>query len=175
MQHRNLAGSHDAPDVQAVFRFSMVAPQGQTVLFNMPETGTTPLADGTVEHSFQGTPLMSTYLVAFIVGDLTAVTTTVSGRTFKVWGTPERCAVSAGHASAALSPVWLCLIACSWCQWCANICMQMLPLDCQVCHESMGKKCATRRVQGVGLPSRDAFAIGKDINGAVGSDKRSRS
>ena len=82
--------------LQAKFQFSMVAPAGQTVLFNMPERSSVPTADGMVEHTFETTPSMSTYLVAFIVGNLTSVSTQVPSsfgmpaRAVQVWGTPER-------------------------------------------------------------------------------------
>ena len=84
--------------LQAKFRFTMVAPEGQTVLFNMPEAKAEPRAGGLVAHTFQETPIMSTYLVAFIVGRLQAVSKTVpasagtagTARTVQVWGTPQR-------------------------------------------------------------------------------------
>ena len=94
-----LAQTENFAALQATFSFSMTAPAGQKVLFNMPESGSgTPVDGGMVAHTFQDTPIMSTYLVAFIVGNLTAVETTVpatfgmpSARPVQVWGTPERC------------------------------------------------------------------------------------
>lgn len=82
--------------MQAAFRLTLTAPAGQTVLFNMPELSATPVAGNLVAHSFQATPPMSTYLVAFIVGNLQSVETTVpapsggTSRPVRVWGTPAR-------------------------------------------------------------------------------------
>lgn len=84
--------------LQATFDFVMVAPAEQSVLFNMPEIlPPATLPDGTMEHRFQRTQPMSTYLVAFIVGDLQKVSIEVplpagvaGSRQVSVWGTPER-------------------------------------------------------------------------------------
>ena len=44
-----------------------------------------------VKWHFLPTPPMSTYLLAFVVGDLASVTRTLpGGRNVSVWGTPDR-------------------------------------------------------------------------------------
>lgn len=45
-------------------------PKDQVALSNMPETSSTATGDGLKSVKFQKTPIMSTYLVAFVVGDL---------------------------------------------------------------------------------------------------------
>ncbi|KAK9805996.1 hypothetical protein WJX73_002376 [Symbiochloris irregularis] len=106
----------DEPALKATFRLTMEAPEDQKVLFNMPEVEAVARPGGFVAHTFATTPLMSTYLVAFIVGHLEAVTTTVAGlpgtpypvRTVSVWGTPQRARdlQTALDVAAQLLPVY---------------------------------------------------------------------
>lgn len=74
---------------------------GLTALTNMPLEHTHPAEGGLQTSHFQTSPPMSTYLVAFIVGNLTHVSTTVpapagaaSGepRPVSIYGTPQRLA-----------------------------------------------------------------------------------
>ena len=58
----------DEPDFKAVFSVTLVVKDGLTGLSNAALTSTRPLEDGRVELRFADTMLMSTYLVAFVVG-----------------------------------------------------------------------------------------------------------
>ena len=82
------------PGLQAPYTFALTAPQGQTVLFNSLQQAQTTQPDGRVLHQFRPTPAMSSYLVAFIVGDLANVSRTVpalNGNVIvSVWGTSAR-------------------------------------------------------------------------------------
>ncbi len=73
---------------QARYNFSLTAPAHLTALFNTPQVdpaseapaGAAPdLAGGLVRRSFQPTPPMSSYLVAFVVGNLTNASALVHG------------------------------------------------------------------------------------------------
>ena len=60
----------DEPDLKAVFGITLVAPEGLAAISNGPEIEREPLADGRVRVRFADTMVMSTYLVAFVVGRL---------------------------------------------------------------------------------------------------------
>jgi aminopeptidase N len=60
----------DEPDRKAVFAIRLVVPEGLTAVSNGPEIARTPLGDGTEEVVFADTMVMSSYLVAFVVGRL---------------------------------------------------------------------------------------------------------
>eukprot|EP01065_Artemidia_motanka_P038148 TRINITY_DN47000_c0_g1_i1.p1 TRINITY_DN47000_c0_g1~~TRINITY_DN47000_c0_g1_i1.p1 ORF type:complete len:884 (+),score=298.07 TRINITY_DN47000_c0_g1_i1:58-2709(+) len=59
----------DEPARKAVFRVTMIVPPGLTAFSNMPEEKYTTLRNGGRRVTFQPTPIMSTYLVAYIVGE----------------------------------------------------------------------------------------------------------
>ncbi|KAJ3133681.1 hypothetical protein HK100_004184 [Physocladia obscura] len=71
--------SYDEPALKATFECTLVVPEELTALNNMPEVATTFFTntDGkkVKEVKFARTPLMSTYLVAFVVGDLESIET----------------------------------------------------------------------------------------------------
>lgn len=87
-------------DLQAIWNFTMTAPADQTVLFNMNQLSSIPIVavgSSMATRTFMPTPPMSSYLVAIIVGDLTAVSRNVAGpngvgpeRPVSIWSTPER-------------------------------------------------------------------------------------
>ena len=56
--------------MKASFTVSLVCPSSLRALSNMPCTSSTPLADDAAltRHLFAPTPLMSTYLLAFVIG-----------------------------------------------------------------------------------------------------------
>ncbi|CAG8534031.1 1215_t:CDS:10 [Funneliformis caledonium] len=62
--------SWDEPAIKATFDITLIVPSDMTTLSNMNVVSETQLGDGKKEVKFNRTPLMSTYLVAFIVGDL---------------------------------------------------------------------------------------------------------
>lgn len=61
----------DEPAVKATFEVTMVADKDKTVLSNMPLIDMLPAtgAAGLMNFRFQKTPIMSTYLLAFVVGE----------------------------------------------------------------------------------------------------------
>ena len=60
----------DEPRFKTPFMLSIVAPQGLTVAGNSPIAKTDSLPDGTQRVSFEPTPPLPTYLLAFVVGPL---------------------------------------------------------------------------------------------------------
>ena len=86
-----------APGARAVFDFALTAPGNLTALFNTRAAAVEDAGDGLIRTLYERTPRMSTYLVAFVVGNLTNVSTSVPGqdpfaepRRISVWGTPDR-------------------------------------------------------------------------------------
>ena len=59
----------DEPNLKATFDFEIELPEDQVALSNMPEKGTTKSKDGFKVVSFDRTPVMSTYLLTWAVGD----------------------------------------------------------------------------------------------------------
>lgn len=59
----------DEPNLKATFDFEIELPEDQVALSNMPEKGTKKSKDGFKVVSFERTPIMSTYLLAWAVGD----------------------------------------------------------------------------------------------------------
>ncbi len=83
----------DEPDKKAVFEINMIVPEKLTAISNGRIGAETLLGDGKglklVE--FEETPIMSTYLLAFIVGDLRHITaTTPDGIVVRGWATPGK-------------------------------------------------------------------------------------
>jgi puromycin-sensitive aminopeptidase len=78
----------DEPSVKATFGVTLVIPDGQVAVSNMPEASSLPAGDRQRVVRFETTPRMSTYLLAFVVGDLSQVKGTASnGTTVGVWTT----------------------------------------------------------------------------------------
>lgn len=62
----------DEPAHKAVFEVTLEVPDDLLAVSAMSETGRTDLGDGLVQITYAPTPIMSTYLLAFCVGDLEA-------------------------------------------------------------------------------------------------------
>ena len=62
----------DEPDLKAVFGVTLVVPEDVLAISNAPEVGREALGDGRVRVRYADTMAMSTYLVAFVVGPLSA-------------------------------------------------------------------------------------------------------
>lgn len=79
---------YDEPSAKAKFSISLIADKKLVCLSNMDEKETIDLEDDYKKVVFNTTPLMSTYLVAFIVGDLRYVENNDYRVPIKVWATP---------------------------------------------------------------------------------------
>jgi aminopeptidase N len=98
----------DEPDLKAVFGVTLVVPEELTALSNGPEVEREPLGDGRVRVRFQDTMVMSTYLVAFVVGRL-ELTEAPDAR-----GVPTRIACVPGKAHLAVFALESAVHATSW-------------------------------------------------------------
>ena len=78
----------DEPSVKAIFEITLVVPNQLQAISNMPVIEEVMVANGKKAVSFEATPLMSTYLLAFVVGDLACVEGhAVDGTLIRVWAT----------------------------------------------------------------------------------------
>lgn len=80
--------SFDEPALKAVFDISLISDAKLVHLSNMDVKEVQQLDSGKKKTVFNPTPLMSTYLVAFIVGDLRCVENNSYNVPIKVWATP---------------------------------------------------------------------------------------
>lgn len=94
----------DEPAAKATFDVELVTSEGETVLSNMPIKKQESVVDSselvekgkTLQTTFETTPIMSTYLLAFVVGEMVSKeAVTKDGVVVKSW------------ASAAQDPSWL--------------------------------------------------------------------
>jgi puromycin-sensitive aminopeptidase len=79
--------------VKATFGVTIVAPSELTALSNMPCTSSSALAEDPklTRHVFENTPLMSTYLLAFVVGRFDCIEgTTTEGTLVRCFATPGK-------------------------------------------------------------------------------------
>lgn len=80
----------DEPAAKATYDATLVTAPGLTVLGNMPVTESSE-KDGALTTAFATTPRMSSYLLAFVVGELHKKTArTKSGVEVNVWATPAQ-------------------------------------------------------------------------------------
>ena len=78
----------DEPAIKAAFEVTLVAPEDLQALSNMPVARVEPAGDGKKAVAFERTPPMSTYLLAFVVGDMACVEKTADdGTLVRVWAT----------------------------------------------------------------------------------------
>uniref|UniRef100_A0A8C4IAP1 Leucyl/cystinyl aminopeptidase n=1 Tax=Dicentrarchus labrax TaxID=13489 RepID=A0A8C4IAP1_DICLA len=81
----------DEPAFKATFLIKINRKPDYMTLSNMPKAKTTPLNNGLVQDEFEMTSVnMSTYLVAFIVGNFTPVSKNVSEILVSVYSVPEK-------------------------------------------------------------------------------------
>ncbi|KAG0312003.1 hypothetical protein BGZ99_009779, partial [Dissophora globulifera] len=69
----------DEPSIKATFSLTLVAPQSMTCLSNMNVESTTLLQNGMQEVAFLKTPIMATYLLAWMIGDFDYIEAHTSG------------------------------------------------------------------------------------------------
>jgi aminopeptidase N len=88
----------DEPEAKAVFNLTLVTRTGITVLGNTPVVSQTE-QDGKLTTTFEPTPKMSTYLLAFVAGELHRKTTKTNRNTeVSVWATVAQPAESLDFA-----------------------------------------------------------------------------
>lgn len=81
----------DEPAVKATFSLSLIVPQQLTALSNMPEASITHVAGGKKKVDFEISPKMSTYLLAWAIGEFDYVQgRTKNGVTLRVFSPPGR-------------------------------------------------------------------------------------
>ena len=87
--------SFDEPAFKATFDISLVADSGDTAISNSPIESDTP-GPGPGKHTlrFSTTPKMSTYLVAFLVGDFQCSSDEQDGVAIRVCATPDKVALT---------------------------------------------------------------------------------
>lgn len=81
----------DEPALKAVFEVTITAPKGRRAISNMPQIAEEPLAEGARKVRFAPSPVMSTYLLAFAVGEFDSIEgKTEGGMAVRVFTTPGR-------------------------------------------------------------------------------------
>jgi puromycin-sensitive aminopeptidase len=81
----------DEPALKAVFELTMVTPKDRICVSNMPVVADDALPDGRRRVRFALSPIMSTYLLAFAVGEFDSIEgKTKDGMPVKVYATPGR-------------------------------------------------------------------------------------
>lgn len=78
----------DDPAVKATFEVTLIVPSTLVAISNMPIASESSMADGKKAVQFAESPRMSTYLLAFIVGDFASVEEQApNGTLMRVWST----------------------------------------------------------------------------------------
>lgn len=78
----------DEPEAKATFDLTLVTPKGEVALSNTPALSSDNYSDSQVITTFETTPIMSTYLLAFVVGEMQYVEgKTNSGIAMRTWST----------------------------------------------------------------------------------------
>ena len=81
----------DEPAQKASFQITLVVPSGMAAISNTPVVEETEAGSGLKSLRFAETPVMSTYLLAFIVGDLVKIEAQANDTTrVAVWTTPGK-------------------------------------------------------------------------------------
>src|SRR6185295_2866934 len=81
----------DEPALKAVFEVTMAVPKGRLVISNMPQVSEEALPNGARRLRFAPSPIMSTYLLAFAVGEFDSIEgKTENGMPVRVFTTPGR-------------------------------------------------------------------------------------
>ncbi|NWX99865.1 LCAP aminopeptidase, partial [Nothoprocta ornata] len=79
----------DEPAFKATFLIKIKRDEQLSTLSNMPKKATTPVTNGIVQDEFFVSLKMSTYLVAFIVGDLKNISKETNGTLVSVYAIPQ--------------------------------------------------------------------------------------
>ncbi|KGL74078.1 Leucyl-cystinyl aminopeptidase, partial [Tinamus guttatus] len=79
----------DEPAFKATFLIKIKRDEQLSTLSNMPKKATTPVTNGVVQDEFFVSLKMSTYLVAFVVGDLKNISRETNGTVVSVYAIPQ--------------------------------------------------------------------------------------
>jgi len=92
----------DEPEFKATFDVTLIVPEKLTALSNGAITSSTPVADGKKRVVYERTMKMSTYLVAFVVGEfVSSQPVMVNGIEVRIWCVPGKEHMTAFPLSAA--------------------------------------------------------------------------
>nr|XP_003920778.2 leucyl-cystinyl aminopeptidase isoform X1 [Saimiri boliviensis boliviensis] len=80
----------DEPAFKATFIIRIIRDEQYTALSNMPKKSSVLLEDGLVQDEFSESVKMSTYLVAFIVGEMKNLSQDVNGTLVSIYAVPEK-------------------------------------------------------------------------------------
>jgi aminopeptidase N len=95
----------DEPEAKAIFDLTLTSPAGETVLANTP-IKTQETVDNSLVTTFETTPVMSTYLLAFVYGELAHLEkTTKNGTLVRTFATRD----NLSHTEFALETAVRCL------------------------------------------------------------------
>ena len=87
---RRMFPGWDEPAFKAVFQLSVTLPQDLAVVSNMPQAHTSKTPSGQQHVMFAPTPRMSTYLLALIAGDMTALHGSAAQTKLNAWAPTGR-------------------------------------------------------------------------------------
>jgi len=93
--------SFDEPALKATFDLSLTVDRRDTVIANTNMLSDTPAPNGRHTQTFATTPRMSTYLLAFQVGDWACISGAADGTPIRVCATPDKVALTHYALSAA--------------------------------------------------------------------------
>ena len=93
--------SFDEPAMKATFDITLTVDKGDTAISNTNIVSDVPTAQGRHTIHFAVTPKMSTYLVAFLVGDFECVSGSADGVPIRSCATPDKVALGKYALSAA--------------------------------------------------------------------------
>ena len=78
----------DEPAIKATFQVDLIIPEGFSAISNTLESAPEPVNGGRQRVRFPATPIMSTYLLAFIVGEMESIEArSANGTLARVWAT----------------------------------------------------------------------------------------
>jgi aminopeptidase N len=78
----------DEPEAKATFDLALTTPKDEVVLANTPVSDQKSVGDNLTRTTFETTPIMSTYLLAFVIGEMHSVEAkTKEGTIIRTWAT----------------------------------------------------------------------------------------
>lgn len=90
----------DEPEAKAMFDLTLTTPTALQTIANTPVLSTNSISDELTETVFETTPIMSTYLLAFAIGDIHCVeATTNDGVLVRTWATTAQPVESMQYAN----------------------------------------------------------------------------